>query len=64
MPTLPISMLMLAISLFVVEKWRPAAKMAVVAFSTVLIIGALYFVPLVGAHAIQRNHENGAPNKK
>lgn len=43
---LPLAVLILAISLFLVENWRPAIKMATVGFAIVLGLGALYFVPL------------------
>ena len=45
-PMLPISVVILAISLFLVKDWRRAVKMAVAAFAAVVLIGALYFVPL------------------
>jgi hypothetical protein len=43
---LPMSILIFAISLFLVENWRPAIKMAIAGFGIVLCLGALYFVPL------------------
>jgi hypothetical protein len=45
-PMLPIGVLILALSLFVVEEWRPAVKMIVAAFAVIMMIGSLYFVPL------------------
>jgi hypothetical protein len=45
-PMLPIGVLILAVSLFVVEEWRPAVKMIVAAFALMMVIGSLYFVPL------------------
>jgi hypothetical protein len=45
-PMLPISVVILAVSLFLVESLRPAVKMAVAAFGVVLLIGSFYFVPL------------------
>lgn len=48
-PMLPIGILVLAASLFVVERWRPAIKMVVAAFALTMAIGSLYFVPLSAA---------------
>ena len=45
-PMLPIAVLILAISLFWVENWRPALKMAAASLAVILLIGSLYFVPL------------------
>jgi hypothetical protein len=61
-PILPIAVMILGISLFVVDNWRPAAKMAVAAFSIVLAIGSLYFVPLSRAHGKLTFGESGAYN--
>lgn len=49
---LPIGLLMLASTLFIVEDWRPALKMAPVAAALMFLIGCLYFVPL----SLQRGH--------
>jgi hypothetical protein len=43
---LPIGILTLASTLFLVENWRPAVKMAAGALAVMLMIGSLYFVPL------------------
>ena len=45
-PLLPIGLLALAATLFVVEDWRPALKMAAVSLAIVFSIASLYFVPL------------------
>ncbi len=45
-PMLPIGIVILAASLFVVEKWRPAVKMTAAAFVLMMVIGSLYFIPL------------------
>ena len=45
-PMLPIGILLIAISVAVVMDWRPALKMAATAIAMMLLIGALYFVPL------------------
>jgi hypothetical protein len=45
-PMLPIGVLILAMTLFVVENWRPALKMAAAGLTLMLLIGSLYFVPL------------------
>ena len=49
---LPIGLLMLASTLFIVEDWRPALKMAPVAAVVMFLIGCVYFVPL----SLQRGH--------
>jgi len=49
---LPIGILMLASTLFIVEDWRPALKMAPVAAALMFLIGCVYFVPL----SLQRGH--------
>lgn len=49
---LPIGLLMLASTLFIVEDWRPALKMAAAAAVLMFLIGCLYFVPL----SLQRGH--------
>jgi len=51
-PMLPIGVLVLAATFFVVESWRPALKMAAGALALMLLIGSLYFLPLSG----QRGH--------
>ena len=38
--------MILAATLFAVERWRPAVKMAAAAFAVMMMIGSLYFVPL------------------
>jgi len=43
---LPIGVLILAITFFVVEDWHPARKMAAGALAFMFLIGSLYFVPL------------------
>lgn len=43
---LPIGVLVLAITFFVVEDWRPARKMAAGALALMFLIGSSYFVPL------------------
>jgi len=45
-PMLPIGALILALTLFAEEDWRPAIKMVVAAFALIMAIGSLYFVPL------------------
>jgi hypothetical protein len=45
-PMLPIGVLILAMTFFVVENWRPALKMAAGGLALTLLIGSLYFVPL------------------
>jgi hypothetical protein len=45
-PMLPLSFLMFAASLFLVESWRPAMRMALASLLMVFAIGSLYFVPL------------------
>jgi hypothetical protein len=45
-PLLPIGLLVLAATLFIVEDWRPALKMAAASLTIVFLIGSLYFVPL------------------
>ncbi len=45
-PMLPIGVVILAMTLFVVENWRPAVKMAAAGLTLMLLIGSLYFVPL------------------
>jgi hypothetical protein len=45
-PMLPISVLMLGITLFLVENWRSALKMATASLVLIVVIGSLYFVPL------------------
>jgi len=45
-PMLPISVLLLAVSVFLVKSWRPALRMAAAAFGVVLLVASLYFVPL------------------
>jgi hypothetical protein len=49
---LPIGVLVLATTLFMVKKWRPALKMAAAALALMLVIGCLYFVPL----SLQEGH--------
>jgi hypothetical protein len=43
---LPVGGLILATTLFMVENWRPALKMASGSLALMLLIGSLYFVPL------------------
>lgn len=43
---LPIGLLMLATTFFLVENWRPAVKMVPIAAVLMFAIGCLYFVPL------------------
>jgi len=43
---LPIGVLILAITLFVVKDWLPALKMAGAALALMFLIGSLYFIPL------------------
>jgi len=43
---LPIGVLILATTLFAVQSWRPALKMAAGGLALMLLIGSLYFVPL------------------
>jgi hypothetical protein len=45
-PMLPIGILILALTLFAVEHWRPAVKMVAAALALIVAIGSLYFVPL------------------
>jgi len=45
-PVLPLGVLILAMSLFLVTDWRPALKMVAGAAGVMLLIGSLYFVPL------------------
>ena len=45
-PMLPIGTLILVATLFAVENWRPAVKMAAAAFALMMLIGSLYFIPL------------------
>jgi hypothetical protein len=45
-PMLPIGAVILAATLLVVEKCRPAVKMVAAAFALMMVIGSLYFVPL------------------
>ena len=45
-PVLPLGLLILAMSLFLVTDWRPALKMVAGAAGVMLLIGSLYFVPL------------------
>ena len=61
-PMLPISVLMLAISLFLVESWRPALKMAIASLAIILVIGGLYFVPLSRMRGRFTLGESGAYN--
>ena len=49
---LPVGVLILATTLFMVENWRPALKMAAGALALMLVIGSLYFVPL----SLQEGH--------
>jgi uncharacterized membrane protein len=49
---LPIGLLMLLATFFLVENWRPALKMAPAAAALMFCIGCLYFVPL----SIERGH--------
>ncbi len=51
-PMLPIGVLVLAATFFVVESWRPALKMAAGALALMLLIGSVYFLPL----SRQRGH--------
>lgn len=43
---LPIGILILAVTIFVVENWRPALKMVAGAVAIMFLIGSSYFVPL------------------
>jgi hypothetical protein len=43
---LPLGFLALASTLFLVENWRPAVKMAAAALAIMVLIGCFYFVPL------------------
>jgi hypothetical protein len=43
---LPIGVLIMATTFFVVESWHPALKMAAGGLALMLLIGSLYFVPL------------------
>lgn len=45
-PMFPVGILILAVTVFVVENWRPALKMTMGALALMLLIGSLYFVPL------------------
>ena len=45
-PLLPLGVLIFAISLFAVDNWRPAVKMAAVSLAIFFSIASLYFVPL------------------
>src|SRR5260370_18533989 len=45
-PMLPIGVVVLAATLFVVADWRPALKMAAGGLALMFLIGSLYFVPL------------------
>ena len=45
-PFLPIGVLILVASLFMVDTWRPAIKMSGTALAIALLIGSLYYVPL------------------
>jgi hypothetical protein len=45
-PMLPMAILMLTISPFLVASWRPAIKMACASLALVFLIGSIYFVPL------------------
>jgi hypothetical protein len=43
---LPLGALILAATLFEIERWRPGVKMVAGAFALMMVIGSLYFVPL------------------
>src|SRR5436190_17389684 len=47
-PMLPIGVLILGLSFFVVEDWRPAVKMAAAALALAFLVGTPYYVPLSG----------------
>ena len=61
-PMLPISVLVLAISLLLVAKLRPAVKIAAAALGVVLLIGSFYFVPLSAARGHFTLGESGRFN--
>jgi hypothetical protein len=61
-PMLPISVLILGITLFLVESWRPALKKAIASFALILLIGSLYFVPLSRMRGHFTLGESGAYN--
>ena len=61
-PMLPIGVLILAATLFAVERWRPAVKMVAAAFALMMLIGSLYFVPLSRARGHLTLGESGAFN--
>jgi hypothetical protein len=61
-PMLPISVLILAISVFLVESWRPALRMAATAFGVVLLVEGFYFVPLSLARGHFTLGESGTYN--
>lgn len=61
-PMLPIAVLMLTLSLFLVESWRPALKMVFASFALILLIGSLYFVPLSHLRRKFTLGESGAYN--
>ncbi len=61
-PLLPIGLLVLAATLFLVENWRPALKMAAASLALVFLIGSLYFVPLSRTRGHFTLGESGAFN--
>ncbi len=61
-PLLPLGLLVLAATLFVVENWRPAVKMAATSLAIFLLIGSLYFVPLSVARGHFTLGESGTYN--
>jgi hypothetical protein len=61
-PVLPIGLLVLAISLFLVKGWRAALSMAIGSLGLALLIGSLYFVPLSRARGHLTLGESGSYN--
>jgi hypothetical protein len=51
-PMLPLGLLILGLSLFMVENWHAALRMSVISAGLIFLIGSLYFVPL----SISRGH--------
>ena len=51
-PMLPLGLLILGLSLFIVENWHAALRMSAVSAGLIFLIGSLYFVPL----SISRGH--------
>ena len=51
-PMLPLGLLILGLSLFIVENWHAALRMSVVSAGLIFLIGSLYFVPL----SLSRGH--------